>query len=135
MRYLVILAFSLLALTGCKNGTTTSPLPVPTNVQVGGFEGAATYGIAVHVMNQYLYSPDCTNPITTIPCSKAAIRQNLRDADNKAYPAMLAAVAAIRAAPNAANTASLITRATGLINTLDLMTKSTEVQSTLTKGN
>ncbi len=118
-------------LVGCQ----AFGLPKANNAQTAAWEGVGTYTIAAHITNQYLYSPDCTTPITALPCSKPAIRAQIRVTDAQAYDAMLKAVTAIREMPNDPSTAKAKKTADEKIEKLDKLSKSDDVRSTMKGGN
>lgn len=90
-RNLAVLAFAvvLAVVAGCQTN-----LPKPNSPKTAGVEALVAYGLAGHIAGQYLGLPECTSPLTVVPCKKADIAAKIKIADNTAYNAAVAADAA-----------------------------------------
>jgi hypothetical protein len=121
----IFLLIALTVLGGCQ-----AFLPKANNLETGAYEGVASYGIATHIANQYLYAPECTSPISALPCSKAALRAQIREADNTAYAAVIQAANAIRNFPHSADTEAKKKEADKAIDELNDITHSKPVTET-----
>lgn len=86
VKCIAVIALATLALTGC--GTK------PSNPQQAVFEVTQSYELALSVAVAYDALPDCTPGMTV--CSTRPVRQQLKDAKDKASPAILAAQNAVR---------------------------------------
>lgn len=121
----IAILFLAFVIAGCG-----AVLPKPNNVQTAAWEGVASYGLAAHIANQYNSSPECTNPMTVFPCSKAAIRAQIRAADAVAYAAVKQAEAAVRNFPHDPSTATKTAKADADIKALNDITGSKDAKET-----
>lgn len=81
---------ALVAFAGCKSvGDIGVDAPTP---KIAVAEAHAAYTIAANAITDgYINQPECTNPVTVVPCSKATVVARIRAANTKAYAALLAA--------------------------------------------
>lgn len=60
-------------------GCTSAP-PKPNNAQTAVYEARYQLGIQEHMLNKfYLRAPDCTSPITTLPCKNFAVATSIQN--------------------------------------------------------
>lgn len=114
----VLLAFMLSA---CQH-----TLPQPDTPKQAGTEALVAYGLAGSVAHKYLILPFCTSPPTVLPCKTPSVYQSVKDADDAAYRAAVAA-------DNAANDPGLHKTATEKLDALNRLNATPEVQAAQVK--
>lgn len=125
---LAIFVFGLLSFPGCGGVKVEQPETLRQYVAAG----HAAYGIAANTLaDAYTNQPECTSPVTVLPCSKSSVVLAIRDADKKAYAALLAADHAITTQDWSGGTADhLLASAKALLEVLIAFEVSTAVIQT-----
>src|SRR4051812_8789073 len=76
-------------MAGCASDGTK--LPQPTTPKQTGVTALVAYGLAGSYAKKYTHYPECTSPLTVVPCKKADIAARVKAADTAAYDAAVAA--------------------------------------------
>jgi hypothetical protein len=92
-RFIIAMTLALAVVcAGCASSGIS--LPKPETPKQAGVTALVAYGLAGSYAKKYTHYPECTDPLTAVPCKKADIAEKVKAADTAAYDAAIAADAA-----------------------------------------